>query len=98
MITIGEPCPAEIVEEHLALVDYEKRPGISTFGVCNVCGFAILDNTEVLTDGEKSVDGTKFIWSDSSKCPKCAEVWRRTPELFIWTVQVCKIALLGNKS
>lgn len=99
MIEIGSPCPQSIVEEHIELCDYEKRPGISTFDVCNICGYAQWRETRETKDAEgNSTNGTKFLWTDSSKCPKCAEVWRRTPELFIWTVQVCKIALMGSKS
>lgn len=93
MITIGEPCPADVAEEHVALIDYSARPGVSTFGVCNICGYAQWQHTE---KAEPITNGTKFVWAESSECPKCTEVWRRAPEVFIWTIQCIKIAMLGG--
>ena len=97
-ITIGDACPQAIVEQHLALINYTERPGVSTFGVCNLCGFAqFVSETEEKGTDWKIIAGTKFVWADSKDCPKCVDVWRRAPEVFVWTIQCLRTARIAEE-
>lgn len=96
-VVIGDPCPQAIVEDHLELIDYSARPGLTTFGVCNLCGYAqFASETEERDAEDKIIAGTKFVWADSKDCPKCVDVWRRAPEVFVWVIQALRTARIAG--